>query len=78
MALKQITEGAYLLALGSANAILLDGGAELALLWQGGRLLIAGDVGMNILGLGDPVALRQFSTRDRPGCGHPGRIHIPG
>ena len=29
--LKKIVEGAYLLPLGSANAVLLDGGSELAL-----------------------------------------------
>jgi glyoxylase-like metal-dependent hydrolase (beta-lactamase superfamily II) len=28
---------------------------QVAFLWQGERLLIAGDVGMNILGIGDPV-----------------------
>lgn len=31
VALKKIVEGAYLVPLGSANAVLLDGGPELAL-----------------------------------------------
>ena len=35
MALKRIIDGAYLLPLGSANAVLLDGGSELALVDAG-------------------------------------------
>jgi glyoxylase-like metal-dependent hydrolase (beta-lactamase superfamily II) len=108
--LKKIIEGAYLVPLGSANAALLDGGPELALvvwrpqeqmepvridryvadgetlpiagglhvvhipghcagqvafLWQGERLLIAGDVGMNILGLGDPLGFEDIKQGRR-------------
>jgi hypothetical protein len=33
--LKKIVEGAYLVYLGSANAVLLDGGSELALVDAG-------------------------------------------
>ena len=33
--LKKIVEGAYLVYLGSANAVLLDGGPELALVYAG-------------------------------------------
>lgn len=32
---------------------------QVAFLWQGERLLIAGDVGMNIMGLGDPVGFEN-------------------
>lgn len=38
---------------------------QVALLWQGERLLIAGDVGMNILGLGDPVGFEDLEEGRR-------------
>jgi hypothetical protein len=36
-----------------------------AFLWQGERLLIAGDVGMNVLGLGDPVGFEDIEEGRR-------------
>jgi glyoxylase-like metal-dependent hydrolase (beta-lactamase superfamily II) len=38
---------------------------QVAFLWQGERLLIAGDVGMNILGLGDPVGFEDIEEGRR-------------
>ena len=38
---------------------------QAAFLWQGERLLIAGDVGMNILGLGDPVGFEDIEEGRR-------------
>ena len=33
---------------------------QLALLWRPGRMLFAGDVAMNVLGLGDPLGFESF------------------
>jgi glyoxylase-like metal-dependent hydrolase (beta-lactamase superfamily II) len=38
---------------------------QVAFLWQGERLLIAGDVGMNILGLGDPLGFEDIKEGRR-------------
>jgi glyoxylase-like metal-dependent hydrolase (beta-lactamase superfamily II) len=38
---------------------------QVAFLWQGERLLIAGDVGMYILGLGDPVGFKDIEEGRR-------------
>ena len=38
---------------------------QVAFLWQGERLLIAGDVGMNILGIGDPVGFEDIEEGRR-------------
>jgi glyoxylase-like metal-dependent hydrolase (beta-lactamase superfamily II) len=41
---------------------------QVAFLWQGERLLIAGDVGMNIIGLGDPVGFENLEEGRRSQC----------
>ncbi|WP_284948147.1 MBL fold metallo-hydrolase [Acidisoma cladoniae] len=38
---------------------------QVALLWQGERLLIAGDVGMNVVGLSDPVGFEDIDEGRR-------------
>lgn len=38
---------------------------QVAFLWRGERLLIAGDVGMNIIGLGDPVGFEDIEQGRR-------------
>lgn len=54
---QHIADGETLPLLGGLHAIHVPGhcAGQVALLWQGGRLLLAGDTFINILGVRDPL-----------------------
>jgi glyoxylase-like metal-dependent hydrolase (beta-lactamase superfamily II) len=62
-----IADGEVLPIAGGLHVIHTPGhcAGQVALLWQDQRLLIAGDVGMNILGLGDPVGFEDMDEGHR-------------
>ena len=64
---RHMTEGDRLAIAGGLQVIHTPGhcAGQVALLWRGERLLIAGDVGMNILGLGDPVGFENIEEGRR-------------
>jgi len=64
---RHITEGDTLPIAGGLQVIHTPGhcAGQIALLWQGERMLIAGDVGMNILGLGDPLGFENMEEGRR-------------
>ncbi len=59
---RHMTEGDTLPIAGGLQVIGTPGhcAGQVAFLWQGERMLIAGDVGMNIIGLGDPVGFENL------------------
>ena len=62
-----IANGETLPIAGGLHVVHIPGhcAGQVAFLWQGERLLIAGDVGMNILGLGDPVGFEDIEAGRR-------------
>ena len=64
---RYIADGETLPIAGGLHVVHIPGhcAGQVAFLWQGGRLLIAGDVGMNILGLGDPVGFEDIEEGRR-------------
>lgn len=64
---RHITDGETLPIAGGLQVVCTPGhcAGQVAFLWQGERLLIAGDVGMNILGLGDPVGFEDIEEGRR-------------
>ncbi len=64
---RHIADGETLPIAGGLQAVHTPGhcAGQVALLWQGERLLIAGDVGMNIIGLGDPVGFEDIEEGRR-------------
>ena len=58
---QHIADGETLQCAGGLQAVHVPGhcAGQLAFLWQGSRLLIAGDVFTNLLGLGDPVGFED-------------------
>ena len=64
---RHITDGETLPIAGGLPVVHTPGhcAGQVAFLWQGERLLIAGDVGMNILGLGDPVGFEDMEEGRR-------------
>jgi len=64
---RHIADGETLQIAGGLHAVHIPGhcAGQVAFLWQGERLLIAGDVGMNILGLGDPVGFEDIEEGRR-------------
>ena len=64
---RHLTDGEVLAIAGGLLVVHTPGhcAGQVALLWQGGQLLIAGDVGMNILGLGDPVGFEDIGEGRR-------------
>ena len=64
---RHIADGETLPIAGGLHAVHIPGhcAGQVAFLWQGERLLIAGDVGMNILGLGDPVGFEDIEEGRR-------------
>jgi glyoxylase-like metal-dependent hydrolase (beta-lactamase superfamily II) len=67
---RQIAGGETLPIAGGLQVIHTPGhcAGQVAFLWQGERLLIAGDVGMNIVGLGDPVGFESLEEGRRSQC----------
>ena len=64
---RHLTDGETLPIAGGLQVVRTPGhcAGQVAFLWQGGRLLIAGDVGMNIVGLGDPVGFEDMDEGRR-------------
>ena len=64
---RHIAEGDTLPIAGGVQVVATPGhcAGQVAFLWQGERLLIAGDVGMHILGLGDPVGFEDLEAGRR-------------
>ncbi len=64
---RHFTEGDTLPIAGGLQVVGTPGhcAGQVAFLWQGERLLIAGDVGMNIIGLGDPVGFEDIEEGRR-------------
>jgi len=64
---RHITDGETLPIAGGLRVVHAPGycAGQVALLWQGERLLIAGDFGMNILELGDPVGFEDIEDGRR-------------
>ena len=64
---RHITEGDTLPIAGGLQIVGTPGhcAGQIAMLWQGQRMLIAGDVGMNIIGLGDPVGFEDIEEGRR-------------
>jgi glyoxylase-like metal-dependent hydrolase (beta-lactamase superfamily II) len=64
---RYIADGETLPIAGGLHVVHIPGhcAGQVAFLWQGERLLIAGDVGMNILGLGDPVGFEDIEEGRR-------------
>ena len=63
----RITDGETLPIAGGLQVVQTPGhcAGQVAFLWQGERLLIAGDVGMNIIGIGDPVGFEDIEEGRR-------------
>jgi glyoxylase-like metal-dependent hydrolase (beta-lactamase superfamily II) len=59
---QQLTDGETLPIAGSIEVIHVPGhcAGQVALLWRPGRMLFAGDVGTNLMGLGDPVGFENL------------------
>ena len=64
---RHLTGGEMLPIAGGLRVVHTPGhcAGHVALLWRGERLLIAGDVGMNILGLSDPVGFEDIEEGRR-------------
>lgn len=64
---RHITDGETLPIAGELHVVHTPGhcAGQVAFLWHGERLLIAGDVGMNIVGLGDPVGFEDIEEGRR-------------
>ena len=64
---RHISDGEMLPLAGGLQVIHTPGhcAGQVALLWQGERMLIAGDVGINILGLGDPIGFEDIEEGRR-------------
>lgn len=64
---RHITDGETLPVAGGLRVVHVPGhcAGQVAFLWRGGRLLIAGDVGTNILGLDDPVGFEDIEEGRR-------------
>jgi len=64
---RHIADGETLPIAGGLHVVHAPGhcAGQVALLWQGERLMIAGDVGMNIFGLGDPVGFEDLEAGRR-------------
>lgn len=64
---RHLADGETLPIVGGLQVVHTPGhcAGHVAFLWQGGRLLIAGDVGMNILGLSDPVGFEDIEEGRR-------------
>src|ERR1700719_1043694 len=64
---RHMADGETLPIAGGLHVVHIPGhcAGQVAFLWQGERLLIAGDVGMNILGLGDPVGFEDIEEGRR-------------
>ena len=64
---RYIADGETLPVAGGLQVVHTPGhcAGQVAFLWQGERLLIAGDVGMNIVGLGDPVGFENVEEGRR-------------
>lgn len=62
-----VADGETLPVAGGLRAVHVPGhcAGQVAFLWQDGRLLIAGDVGTNILGLDDPVGFEDIEEGRR-------------
>jgi glyoxylase-like metal-dependent hydrolase (beta-lactamase superfamily II) len=60
---QSFTHGEILPIAGGFEVIHTPGhcAGQVALLWRQGRMLFAGDVGMNLVGLGDPVGFESLS-----------------
>ena len=60
---QPLTDGEILPIAGGIEVIHTPGhsAGHVALLWRPGRMLFAGDVGMNIMGLGDPVGFESLT-----------------
>jgi len=59
---QPLTAGEILSIAGGVEVIHIPGhcAGQVALLWYPGRMLFAGDVGTNIMGLGDPVGFENL------------------
>ena len=64
---RHMADGEKLPIAGGLHVVHIPGhcAGQVAFLWQGERLLIAGDVGMNILGLGDPLGFEDIKEGRR-------------
>ena len=64
---RHIDDGETLPIAGGLQVVHTPGhcAGQVALLWHGGRMLIAGDVGMNVLGLADPVGFEDLEVGRR-------------
>lgn len=64
---RHMADGETLPIAGGLHVVHIPGhcAGQVAFLWQGERLLVAGDVGMNILGLGDPVGFEDIEEGRR-------------
>ena len=64
---KYLADGETLDLAGGLRVVHLPGhcAGQVALLWQGGRLLIAGDVCMNIFKIGDPIGFEDIEEGQR-------------
>lgn len=64
---RHIADGETLPIAGGLRLVHTPGhsAGQVALLWQGERLLIAGDVGVNIIGLGDPMGFENIAEGRR-------------
>jgi glyoxylase-like metal-dependent hydrolase (beta-lactamase superfamily II) len=60
---QPLTAGTILPIAGGIEIIHVPGhcAGQVALLWRPGRMLFAGDVGMNLMGLGDPVGFENLN-----------------
>ena len=58
---RHLADGETLQLVGALHVVHLPGhcAGQVALLWQGARLLIAGDVAMNIFGISDPLGFED-------------------
>jgi glyoxylase-like metal-dependent hydrolase (beta-lactamase superfamily II) len=59
---QHLTDGELLAVAGGIEIIHTPGhcAGQVALLWHPGRMLFAGDVGTNVMGLGDPVGFENL------------------
>ena len=59
---QPLTAGEILPIAGGIEVIHIPGhcAGQVALLWRSGRMLFAGDVGTNLMGLGDPVGFESL------------------
>jgi glyoxylase-like metal-dependent hydrolase (beta-lactamase superfamily II) len=59
---QPLTDGEILPIAGGIEVIHTPGhcAGQVALLWRQGQMLFAGDVGMNLMGLGDPVGFESL------------------